>query len=105
MIDFSGEDTPLFDFPVENENPVKNRFSGRFFGDLGIGLAYLFLAACGLVIAGCVASMVGIGAYTWWLALGQYPLWTTLITGATLLAYMGCVGLARRERIKNEQRR
>lgn len=112
---FSGQDTPLFDFgangetdfPVKNQNdfPVRKRFSGRFFGDLGMGLLYLLLGAAMLTMAACAASIVAIGVYAWWQVLMQYPLWTTLITGATLLAYAGCVKAARMERVKHEQRR
>jgi len=74
---FSGEDTPLFDFPVEN----RKRFSGRFSGlkvaamaalytFLGVWCLLLVAAVLGMIVALLAGYVMAWMGYFWWTLAG-----------------------------------
>lgn len=96
---FSGQDEALFDFPVKN----RKRFSGQFFGDLGFGLLYFWVALCGLGAGVVLAVALGAAVLSLYQAFNAAPVLTTLGTATTLAAYAGAVAFARRIRRKHER--
>lgn len=96
QIRFSGQDTPLFDFPVENEKPVKKSAVQDWAADLGLGFLYPMIVSCVFVMGRMLLLLLGVGVWNWTIAMTQHPLPTTGIAVLVALIYIACVRYARR---------